>query len=124
MLGLIRRSGFLYRAVTSILLAASILDAVGEAFAGPAPGGGKERVETALQPFKEFMQGFVNWLMGPGKLAIAAAWLVVGFKMVLGMERGGIAGFVIVALIGLAIANADDILHALGIDVKTELGKK
>jgi len=81
-------------------------------------------VETALQPFKEFMQGFVNWLMGPGKLAIAAAWLVVGFKMVLGMERGGIAGFVIVALIGLAIANADDILHALGIDVKTELGKK
>ncbi len=74
-------------------------------------------METALKPFKEFMQDFVGWLLGPGKLVIAAAWLVVGFKMVLGMEKGGIAGFIVVALIGLAIVNATSILNALGIDV-------
>lgn len=74
-------------------------------------------VGDALRPFEEFMKGVVNWLLGPGRLIIALAWLIVGFKVVLGMERGGAGGFVFVALVGLAIVYAPSILGMLGIDI-------
>ncbi len=80
-----------------------------------APGG--TNVGEALSPFEEFLKGVVRWLLGPGKLLIALAWLVVGFKVVLGMERSGAGGFVFVALVGLAIVYAPDILRMLGIDI-------
>lgn len=74
-------------------------------------------VGQALSPFEQFMRGLVQWLLGPGKLLIALAWLVVGFKVVLGMERAGAGGFIFVALVGLAIVYAPNILSMLGIDV-------
>jgi len=74
-------------------------------------------VNQALSPFQSFLVGIVKWLLGPGRLVIALAWLVVGFKIVLGMERGGVGGFIFVALVGLAIVNAPRILALLGIDL-------
>lgn len=73
--------------------------------------------DQALEPFKVFLQGLVGWLLGPGRLIIALAWLVVGFKIVLGMDRSGAGGFVFVALVGFAIVFAPQILGALGINV-------
>jgi hypothetical protein len=81
-------------------------------------------VADALRPFEEFMAGVVRWLLGPGRLIIALAWLVVGFKVVLGMERGGAGGFVFVALVGLAIVYAPSILGMLGIDVNQWVGRR
>lgn len=85
--------------------------------AHPALAQQNTNVGDALRPFEEFMKGVVNWLLGPGRLIIALAWLIVGFKVVLGMERGGAGGFVFVALVGLAIVYAPSILGMLGIDI-------
>lgn len=93
-----------------------VLATAGAALAAP-PGGGGTNVDSALQPFVDFLGGLVRWLLGPGRLIIALAWLVVGFKVVLGMERAGAGGFVFVALVGLAIVYAPNILGMLGIDV-------
>lgn len=93
-----------------------VLVVAGTALAAPAGGGGTN-VDSALQPFVDFLGGLVRWLLGPGRLIIALAWLVVGFKVVLGMERAGAGGFVFVALVGLAIVYAPNILGMLGIDV-------
>lgn len=98
-----------------------VLTAAGAAVAAPA--GGNTDVESALQPFVEFMRGLVRWLLGPGRLIIALAWLVVGFKVVLGMERAGAGGFVFVALVGLAIVYAPNILAMLGIDIGQWVGQ-
>jgi hypothetical protein len=91
------------------------------ALAAAAPALAQQQQETnvgeALKPFETFMKGLVNWLLGPGRLVIALAWLVVGFKVVLGMERSGAAGFIFVALVGLAIVYAPNILSMLGINV-------
>ncbi|MDR7414439.1 MAG: hypothetical protein QN202_09670 [Armatimonadota bacterium] len=92
-----------------------VLTAAGAAVAAPA--GGSTNVDSALQPFVDFLGGLVRWLLGPGRLIIALAWLVVGFKVVLGMERAGAGGFVFVALVGLAIVYAPNILGMLGIDI-------
>ncbi len=78
----------------------------------------QQDVERALEPFKNLLLGIVKWLLGPGRLVIALAWLVVGFKVVMGMERGGIGGFLFVALVGLAIVNAPRILAMLGITIE------
>jgi|GEM_PF-2804345 hypothetical protein len=93
------------------------------AAAGPALAAPTTSVGDALRPFEEFMAGVVRWLLGPGRLIIALAWLVVGFKVVLGMERGGAGGFVFVALVGLAIVYAPSILGMLGIDVNQWVGR-
>jgi hypothetical protein len=85
--------------------------------AASVAGAAQADVGQALSPFQEFLKGIVKWLLGPGRLVIALAWLVVGFKVVLGMERGGAGGFVFVALVGLAIVYAPSILSTLGIDV-------
>lgn len=85
-------------------------------FAGVAAAQSPD-VNQALSPFQGFLVGIVKWLLGPGRLVIALAWLVVGFKVVLGMERAGIGGFIFVALVGLAIVNAPRILAMLGIDL-------
>jgi hypothetical protein len=78
----------------------------------------QQDVRQALSPFEQFLIGLVNWLLGPGRLVIALAWLVVGFKVVLGMERGGAGGFIFVALVGLAIVYAPSILSMLGINIQ------
>jgi hypothetical protein len=56
------------------------------------------------------------WMLGPGRLIIAAAWILSGFRVVLGMDRGA-GPFVLVALVGFAVVFAPQILGALGIDV-------
>jgi hypothetical protein len=91
------------------------------AFAAPALGA-PVSPDEALQPFQDFLRGLVGWLLGPGRLIIALAWLAIGFKTVLGMERTGAGGFVFVALVGFAIVFAPQILGALGIDVSSYLG--
>ena len=72
--------------------------------------------EQALAPFQQFLQGLVAWMLGPGRLIIAGAWILAGFRVVLGMDRGA-GPFVLVALVGFAIVFAPQILGALGIDV-------
>jgi hypothetical protein len=72
--------------------------------------------EQALGPFQQFLRGLVTWMLGPGRLIIAAAWILSGFRIVLGMDRGA-GPFVLVALVGFAIVFAPQILGALGIDV-------
>ena len=72
--------------------------------------------EQALGPFQQFLQGLVAWMLGPGRLIIAGAWILAGFRVVLGMDRGA-GPFVLVALVGFAIVFAPQILGALGIDV-------
>lgn len=72
--------------------------------------------EQALGPFQQFLRGLVMWMLGPGRLIIAAAWILSGFRVVLGMDRGA-GPFVLVALVGFAIVFAPQILGALGIDV-------
>ena len=72
--------------------------------------------EQALEPFQQFLQGLVAWMLGPGRLIIAGAWILAGFRVVLGMDRGA-GPFVLVALVGFAIVFAPQILGALGIDV-------
>ncbi len=72
--------------------------------------------EQALVPFQQFLRGLVMWMLGPGRLIIAAAWILSGFRIVLGMDRGA-GPFVLVALVGFAIVFAPQILGALGIDV-------
>lgn len=79
-------------------------------------------VDTALESFRKFLQGIVKWLLGPGRLLIALAWLVIGFKTLLNPSHsGGAGGFVFVALVGLAIVLAPQILGALGIDIQSLL---
>lgn len=72
--------------------------------------------EQALAPFQQFLRGLVAWMLGPGRLIIAGAWILAGFRVVLGMDRGA-GPFVVVALVGFAIVFAPQILGALGIDV-------
>ncbi|HEX9533417.1 MAG TPA: hypothetical protein VGA58_11680 [bacterium] len=72
--------------------------------------------EQALGPFQQFLRGLVMWMLGPGRLIIAAAWILSGFRVVLGMDRGA-GPFVLVALVGFAVVFAPQILGALGIDV-------
>ena len=72
--------------------------------------------EQALAPFQQFLRGLVMWMLGPGRLIIAAAWILSGFRVVLGMDRGA-GPFVLVALVGFAVVFAPQILGALGIDV-------
>lgn len=72
--------------------------------------------EQALAPFQQFLRGLVAWMLGPGRLIIAGAWILAGFRVVLGMDRGA-GPFVLVALVGFAIVFAPQILGALGIDV-------
>jgi|DewCreStandDraft_2_1066082.scaffolds.fasta_scaffold01037_26 hypothetical protein len=100
-------------ATMAVVALCIVLLAAGAALAQQQGG----NVEQALSPFEQFMRGLVQWLLGPGKLLIALAWLVVGFKVVLGMERAGAGGFIFVALVGLAIVYAPNILSMLGIDV-------
>lgn len=95
-----------------LVLMFSLLNAVG----GPAEAQ-NPNVDQALEPFKQFLLGIVKWLLGPGRLVIGLAWLVVGFKVVLGMDRGGAGGFIFVALVGMAIVFAPKILAMLGIDL-------
>ena len=72
--------------------------------------------EQALAPFQQFLRGLVAWMLGPGRLIIAGAWILAGFRVVLGMDRGA-GPFVLVAVVGFAIVFAPQILGALGIDV-------
>ncbi|OLC63923.1 MAG: hypothetical protein AUH69_13255 [Actinobacteria bacterium 13_1_40CM_4_65_12] len=72
--------------------------------------------EQALAPFQQFLRGLVAWMLGPGRLIIAGAWILAGFRVVLGMDRGA-GPFVLVALVGFTIVFAPQILGALGIDV-------
>lgn len=76
--------------------------------------------EQALAPFQQFLRGLVAWMLGPGRLIIAGAWILAGFRVVLGMDRGA-GPFVLVALVGFAIVFAPQILGALGIDVSQYL---
>jgi len=80
------------------------------------PGFAQVSTEQALGPFQQFLQGLVAWMLGPGRLIIAGAWILAGFRVVLGMDRGA-GPFVLVALVGFAIVFAPQILGALGIDV-------
>ena len=80
------------------------------------PGFTQISTEQALGPFQQFLRGLVMWMLGPGRLIIAAAWILSGFRIVLGMDRGA-GPFVLVALVGFAIVFAPQILGALGIDV-------
>lgn len=81
-----------------------------------APALAQISTEQALGPFQQFLRGLVMWMLGPGRLIIAAAWILSGFRVVLGMDRGA-GPFVLVALVGFAIVFAPQILGALGIDV-------
>lgn len=76
--------------------------------------------EQALGPFQQFIRGLVGWMMGPGRLIIAGAWLLAGFRVVLGMDRGA-GPFILVAIVGFAIVFAPQILGALGIDISPYL---
>ena len=76
--------------------------------------------EQALGPFQQFIRGLVGWMMGPGRLIIAGAWLLAGFRVVLGMDRGA-GPFILVAVVGFAIVFAPQILGALGIDISQYL---
>lgn len=98
-------------------LGIACVSAVLVAIAGGTAFAQQTDVGQALSPFEQFLRGIVSWLLGPGRLVIALAWLVVGFKVVMGMERGGIGGFIFVALVGLAIVNAPRILALLGIQI-------
>jgi len=80
------------------------------------PASAQVSTEQALAPFQQFLQGLVAWMLGPGRLIIAGAWILAGFRVVLGMDRGA-GPFVLVALVGFAIVFAPQILGALGIDV-------
>jgi hypothetical protein len=84
--------------------------------AAALPGLAQISTEQALGPFQQFLRGLVAWMLGPGRLIIAAAWILAGFRVVLGMDRGA-GPFVLVALVGFAIVFAPQILGALGIDV-------
>ena len=81
-----------------------------------APTSAQVSTEQALAPFQQFLRGLVAWMLGPGRLIIAGAWILAGFRVVLGMDRGA-GPFVLVALVGFAIVFAPQILGALGIDV-------
>ena len=81
-----------------------------------APTSAQVSTEQALAPFQQFLRGLVAWMLGPGRLIIAGAWILAGFRVVLGMDRGAVP-FVLVALVGFAIVFAPQILGALGIDV-------
>ena len=99
-----------YRLCIFILAALALVSiAAPPAFAQVSP-------EQALGPFQQFLQGLVAWMLGPGRLIIAGAWILAGFRVVLGMDRGA-GPFVLVALVGFAIVFAPQILGALGIDV-------
>ena len=99
-----------YRLCLFILVALALVSiAVPSAFA-------QVSTEQALGPFQQFLQGLVAWMLGPGRLIIAGAWILAGFRVVLGMDRGA-GPFVLVALVGFAIVFAPQILGALGIDV-------
>lgn len=80
------------------------------------PASAQVSTEQALAPFQQFLRGLVAWMLGPGRLIIAGAWILAGFRVVLGMDRGA-GPFVLVALVGFAIVFAPQILGALGIDV-------
>ncbi len=84
--------------------------------AAAAPAFAQVSTEQALAPFQQFLGGLVTWMLGPGRLIIAGAWILAGFRIVLGMDRGA-GPFVLVALVGFAIVFAPQILGALGIDV-------
>lgn len=88
--------------------------AIGSTFATPVFA--QISTEQALGPFQQFLRGLVTWMLGPGRLIIAAAWILSGFRVVLGMDRGA-GPFVLVALVGFAVVFAPQILGALGIDV-------
>src|SRR2546425_2742842 len=84
--------------------------------AAAVPALGQVSTEQALAPFQQFLRGLVAWMLGPGRLIIAGAWILAGFRVVLGMDRGA-GPFVLVALVGFAVVFAPQILGALGIDV-------
>lgn len=84
--------------------------------AAALPAFAQVSTEQALAPFQQFLRGLVAWMLGPGRLIIAGAWILAGFRVVLGMDRGA-GPFVLVALVGFAIVFAPQILGALGIDV-------
>jgi hypothetical protein len=96
-------------AVLALMAFALVVSAANPAFAQISP-------EEALSPFQQFLQGLVAWMLGPGRLIVAGAWILAGFRVVLGMDRGA-GPFVLVALVGFAIVFAPQILGALGIDV-------
>jgi hypothetical protein len=93
-----------------------VLVAVALAGATPLPAYAQVSPEQALAPFQQFLRGLVAWMLGPGRLIIAGAWILAGFRVVLGMDRGA-GPFVLVALVGFAVVFAAQILGALGIDV-------
>ena len=93
-----------------------ILGALALASIAAPPAFAQVSTEQALGPFQQFLQGLVAWMLGPGRLIIAGAWILAGFRVVLGMDRGA-GPFVLVALVGFAIVFAPQILGALGIDV-------
>ena len=93
-----------------------ILGALALVSIAPPPAFAQVSTEQALGPFQQFLQGLVAWMLGPGRLIIAGAWILAGFRVVLGMDRGA-GPFVLVALVGFAIVFAPQILGALGIDV-------
>jgi hypothetical protein len=93
-----------------------VLAALAMASAAAVPVFAQVSTEQALLPFQQFLRGLVAWMLGPGRLIIAGAWILAGFRVVLGMDRGA-GPFVLVALVGFAIVFAPQILGALGIDV-------
>ncbi len=101
---------FAYRLCVLILAALALVS-----IAAP-PASAQVSTEQALAPFQQFLRGLVAWMLGPGRLIIAGAWILAGFRVVLGMDRGA-GPFVLVALVGFAIVFAPQILGALGIDV-------
>lgn len=101
-----------------LFLLALVVLAVAGATATPALA--QVSPEQALAPFQQFLRGLVAWMLGPGRLIIAGAWILAGFRVVLGMDRGA-GPFVLVALVGFAIVFAPQILGALGIDVSQYL---
>jgi type IV secretory pathway VirB2 component (pilin) len=92
------------------------------ALAVPAAAQQNVSPQQALTPIQQLLVGLIQWFLGPGRLIIALAWLVVGFKIVLGMEHRGAGAFIFVAIIGLLIVFAPQILAALGIDINQYIG--
>ncbi len=101
---------FAYRLGLFMLAALALVSATA------LPAFAQVSTEQALAPFQQFLRGLVAWMLGPGRLIIAGAWILAGFRVVLGMDRGA-GPFVLVALVGFAIVFAPQILGALGIDV-------
>jgi hypothetical protein len=101
------QTGRVRAAAAAVLCAAALMHlSAAPAAAQGSPAAGVQRL----------LADAVRWMLETGRLVVAAVWLVTGFLVLLRAERG-IGSFVFVALAGLAIVYAPDILRALGVDI-------